>query len=145
MKDWIGLAIAGVTLAAVATILAFQPLSTADQWASVGSFVLAGVSFVLALRRQRATSSTQATGRHRQAPPQADAEDAAERSRPRARIAGTTYVQRGPGARFVSEERVETPRSDVTRGASDAEVVVEDCGVYLEGDNTEIRIGRGDD
>ena len=138
-KRW-GMAIAGVALIAGVVFLAFQPLGAADQWASVGSFVLAAVSLVLSLRaRPEQARSEQARpeqARPEQVPP--------EQARQETQISNVAYAQRGHGPRYESDKHVKVPPRGAPHPPTNAANVIQDVGVYQEGDNCSIRIGQAD-
>jgi hypothetical protein len=118
--------LAGVAVLAGIAFLAFHPLGEADEWASVGSFVLAGVSLVLSLR-----------------PRAADPEGIGRQRPSRSRIRNIRYAQRGHAPSFRSDKPVEVPLSEA-RPRGDAGWDADNIGVYQEGNNGSISVGRRD-
>src|SRR5690242_3603050 len=108
MTKWVPPAIAGAVLAGAALIfLVFQPLGEADQYASVGSFIVSILAFAFAAHTHR-------SGQTRRPDPRRTAGTSA--------FIGNDSVQTGAGSRMV-DRRARAPRQP--RSHTDAPPVVD--------------------
>jgi hypothetical protein len=115
---WLTLGGAAVVLGAAGVFLAGKPLSEQDQYASIGSFVLAVLSLALAVLSQRAD---------KHGGPTTDAD------RPDLDARGNTYLIVGDDRTVRVTQHLDPPRQKRRGARSKARITAHDNGVVASG------------